>query len=95
MEKDEGQSAKEGQKPMLIRSPFMHIHPPREPKVSVQSFSPTLLVEVEYDQLKYGGCLHLSKLYVWGEKESSTHACSPDLSGVALRGEIRGHMMYA
>ena len=43
---------------------------------SVQSFSPTLLVEVEYDQLKYRGCTHLSKLCVWGEKESSTHARS-------------------
>ena len=31
-EKDEGQIPKEGPKPMLIRSPFMHIHPPREPK---------------------------------------------------------------
>ena len=30
--KDEGQSPKGGLKPMLIRSPFMHIHPPREPK---------------------------------------------------------------
>ena len=31
-EKDKGQNPKEGPKPMLIRSPFMHIHPPREPK---------------------------------------------------------------
>ena len=31
-EKDEGQRPKEGPKPMLIRSPFIHIHLPREPK---------------------------------------------------------------
>ena len=31
-EKDEGQSPKGGPKPMLIRSPFMHIHHPRETK---------------------------------------------------------------
>ena len=31
-EKDKGQNPKEGPKTMLIRSPFMHIHPPREPK---------------------------------------------------------------
>ena len=37
----------------------------------VQVFSPTLLVEGRDDQLKYGSCLHSSKLYVWGEKESS------------------------
>ena len=28
----------------------------------VQPFSPTLLVEVEYDQHKYRGCFHLSTL---------------------------------
>ena len=53
----------------------------------MQSFSPTLLVEVEYNQLKYGGCIHLSKLCVWGEKGSTTcaRARSP---GRAWRGEI-------
>jgi len=33
----------------------------------VQTFSPILLIEVEYDQHKYGGCLQLSKLSVWEE----------------------------
>ena len=42
----------------------------------VQPFSPTLLVEVEYNQYKYGGCLHLFKLCVWGEKKSSTCTCA-------------------
>ena len=52
----------------------------------VQPFSPTLLVEVEYGQHKYGGCLHLSKLCVWGDKGSSTRA----LACLVGRGEIRG-----
>ena len=57
---------------------------------SVQSFSPTLLVELEYNQLKYGGCIHLSNLCVWREKGSSTRACSLAGRGVAWRGEIHG-----
>ena len=56
----------------------------------MQNFSPTLLVEVEYDQLKYGGCIHLSKLCVWGEKGSSTRVRSPASPGRAGR-NTRAH----
>jgi len=55
----------------------------------VESFSPTLLFEVKYDQYKYGGCLHLSKLYVWGENERSTHAHSLRRGG-AWHGMAKG-----
>ena len=36
----------------------------------VQTFSPILLIEVEYDQHKYGSCLH----YVCGERRKDPHA---------------------
>jgi hypothetical protein len=42
----------------------------------VQSFSGTLLVE-EDDQFKYADGFHFYELCMWGEKESSTRACSP------------------
>ena len=57
----------------------------------MQSFSPTFLDEVKYDKLKYGGCIHSSKICVWGEKESSTRARSLALHGVAWR-NTRAHV---
>ena len=48
----------------------------------LQPFSPTLLVEVEYGQHKYGGCLH-SPSYVCGERRRALDECarSPHLAG--------------
>src|SRR5688572_4213913 len=56
----------------------------------VQVFSPTLLVEGRDDQLKYGSCLHSSKLCVWGGKKSSTRARSLASPGRAGPGRAKG-----
>ena len=56
----------------------------------VLTFSPTLLVEWDDDQLISGGYLFLSKLCVWEEKGSLTRARSLASPGGAGRGGAMG-----
>ena len=49
-------------------------------------FSPILLVEVEDGQHKYGSCVYLSQLCVWGEKGNSTRVSSLTSPGGAWCG---------